>query len=591
MKEALGSGSSAEVEELAWKHALINAVTHGGRASVGAVVGKIMAERPELRPQARMVAGIVARIVREVNSLSLEDQRRMLEERWPEALGRREKKVEEEEPTLPPLPNASEGRVKTRFAPNPDFVLHIGNARPAIISYEYASMYKGTMILRFEDTDPRTKRPLPEAYRVIKEDLRWLGLRWGEEYIQSLRLPTYYEVARRLIEKGGAYIDTCSSEEFNKYRLAGKPCPHRERAVEDQLEEWDKMLSGHYSEGEAVLRIKTDLSYPDPSVREWVAFRIIDTSRTPHPLVGDMYVVWPTYNFAAAVDDHLMGVTHIMRGKEHATNTIKQRFLYAHMGWRYPETIHFGRLRLEGFMMSKSRIRELLESMPEEYEGFDDPRFGTLAALRKRGFLPEAIRRIILHVGVKHIDATISFDNLAAINRKLLDPMADRYMFVDQPLRLDVKDMPEELEAKLLYHPSKPEKGRRTLKVRRGEPLYVAARDKRLFEEHRLIRLMELANLEPISVEDDRILARYAGTSLEEARRAKAPIIQWVPSGSAVAMVVKRPEGEKLLRVKGLAEKHVASLKPGTSIQLVRYGFIRISRVDRDMVEAYYTHS
>ncbi len=581
--------SPENIRELVLKHALANAVAHGGKASPGAVMGKVIAERPELRIHARRIAEIVAQVVREVNAMSVEEQRRIVEERWPELLGRR-KVRSEEKLELPPLPNAVPGHVKTRFAPNPDFVLHIGNARPAVLSYEYASMYKGSMVLRFEDTDPRTKRPLPESYRAIKEDLRWLGIKWDEEYVQSLRMSIYYRIAAELIRRGGAYVDTCSSNEFNKYRIAGKPCPHRERSVEEQLEDWDKMLSGNYGEGEAVLRVKTDLHYPDPSVRDWVAFRIIDTSRTPHPLVGDKYSVWPTYNFAAAVDDHLMGVTHILRGKEHATNTVKQKFLYSHLGWRYPETVHFGRLRLEGFMMSKSRIRELLESRPGEYEGFSDPRFGTLAALRARGFLPEAIRRIILHVGVKGVDATISFENLAAMNRKILDPLADRYMFVSNPVKLVVENMPPSLEARIPYHPSKPEKGGRRLLVHAGEPIYISSNDKRLFESHKLVRLMELGNVTPIEIGENIVVCRFHSRSLEEARRHNAPIVQWVPENSSIPVVVKKPAGDRLLRIRGLGEHHLAKLAPGAQIQFLRFGFVKLSSIRSDIIEAYYTH-
>ncbi|RLE68260.1 MAG: glutamate--tRNA ligase, partial [Thermoprotei archaeon] len=197
-----------EAEELALKYALLNAVKYGGRALVKPVVAKVLGELPELRSRAREVVKLVERIVEEVNQMSLEEQRRMLSETWPEAL-RAERG--EEERGLPPLPGVKEhGTVVTRFAPNPDFVLHLGSARPAIISYEYARRYDGKFILRFEDTDPKTKSPMLEAYDMIREALEWLKLKWDEEYIQSLRMELYYEHARRLIELGGAYVCTCS---------------------------------------------------------------------------------------------------------------------------------------------------------------------------------------------------------------------------------------------------------------------------------------------------------------------------------------------------------------------------------------------
>ena len=578
-----------EIRELALKYALLNAVKHEGRAQIGPVISKIMAERPEYRKIAKQIARIVAEVVKEVNKKTVSEQRRILEEKWPELLV--ERKKEERKIGLPPLPNAEKYKViKTRFAPNPDFVLHLGNARPALLSYEYAVRYKGKMILRFEDTDPRIKRPLAEAYKAIKEDLKWLGIKWDEEYIQSLRLEIYYEIARELISRSGAYVDLCKPDEFRKYRNTGKPCPHRDKPVEDQLELWDKMLEGYFGEGEAVLRVKTPLDYPDPSVREWVAFRIIDTSKTPHPLVGDKYIVWPTYNFAAAVDDHLMEVTHILRAKEHKTNTIKQQFLYKHMGWKYPEAIHFGRLKLEGFMLSKSKMRELMEK--EDYEGYDDPRFGTLSALRKRGITPEAIRNIIMEVGVKHTDAVISYENLSAVNRKIVDPIAIRLMFTPHPFKVIIENAPERIEIEIPLHPSNAELGKRRI-VLEGTPVqvYVSSNDVDLIERYRSFRLMDLGNLELVEIDKGArtLTAKYIGNSLEEARRRRLPIIQWTPVHDNVDLILKKPVGDNLIYIMGKAEPYTRSVKSGTIVQFLRVGFARIHSVGEKII-AYYAH-
>lgn len=579
-----------EVRELALKYALHNAVKHEGKAKVGPVVSKIIAEKPELKKYARDIARIVKDIVEEVNNMSVNEQLELLRSKWPELL--EERKVEEKKLELPPLPNANKYKIiKTRFAPNPDFVLHLGSARPAILCYEYAVRYKGKMILRFEDTDPRIKRPLPEAYKAIKEDLRWLGVRWDEEYIQSLRMNIYYDIARKLIERGGAYVDLCKPEEFRVYRDKGKPCPHRNKSIENQLELWDKMLEGYFNEGEAVLRVKTPLDYPDPSVREWVAFRIIDTSKTPHPIVGDKYIVWPTYNYAAAVDDYLMGVTHILRAKEHQTNTIKQKFLYQHMGWSYPEAIHFGRLRLEGFMLSKSKMRELMER--GDYEGYYDPRFGTLSALRRRGILPDTIREIILEVGVKPSDATISFDNLAAVNRKIVDPIAPRIMFTPNPVKVIIENLNGTYSVSMPLHPSNRDLGERTLTVS-GNPVevYVSSDDIDLMLKYGEVRLMEFINIKIKSIDksSSTIIAEYVGKDLEYARRKKLPIIQWVPSTSNVNLILKKPIGEKLLLVKGLAESYTKKLNKNTIIQLLRVGFARIDNIRGETIVAYYAH-
>jgi len=576
------------IEKIAYKYALLNAIKHNGKAMIGPVVAKVIGEKPELKPYARDVVVVVKKVVDEVNKLTLEEQVDELKSKWPELL---EVKPTIEKKELPPLPNVDKyPRVTTRFAPNPDFVLTLGNARAAILSYEYARRYNGKFILRFEDTDPKTKTPLKEAYELIREDLKWLGLDWDEEYIQSLRMEIFYKYARKLIEVNGAYVDLCSQREFQKLRNNGIPCPHRDQPVENNLELWDRMVNGWYGEGEAVLRIKTDLKHPDPPVRDWVAFRIIDTDKNPHPLVGSRYVVWPTYNYAAAIDDHLMGVSHILRGREHAQNTTKQMFLYAHLGWKYPETIHFGRLRFEGFVLSKSKIRGLLEGKPGEYEGYDDPRFGTLRSLRKRGFIPETIRRIIFDVGVKPSDATISFDNIASINRKILDRKAPRIMFVANPVRLHIENV-SELKSTIPFHPEVRNMGYREIIVKgaEGVDVYISEDDVKLFREHNIVRLMELVNVELVDIMHDHIKVKVHSYDVEEAKKVKAPIIQWV-GGRYVETYMIAPKGDELERVKGLSEYSILKFKPDDIVQFVRVGFVRIHELHKDKVKVYYAH-
>ncbi len=574
-----GSGSfevGEDLRRLILKHAVANAVKHGGRASQGPVMNKVLGERPDLRARARDLARVVKDIVDYVNSLPREELERLASELLlaGEAPGR-----PSEERGLPPLPGADKG-VVTRFAPNPDFVLHLGNARPALLSYIYAKeIYKGKMILRFEDTDPRIKTPLPEAYWAIKDDLKWLGISWDEEYIQSMRMELYYQVARKLIKRGGAYVDLCSREEVSRNRAMRRACPHRLQPVEDNLELFDKMLSGFFGEGEASLRVKTDLDHQDPSVIDWVAMRIIDTSRHPHPLVGDRYIVWPTYNFAAGVDDHLMGVTHIIRGREHMQNTVKQEYVYRHMGWEYPHVVNVGRLRLEGFILSKSKIRAIIEKRPGRFEGYSDPRFGTLAGLRSRGILSETVRETIYSLGVKVSDATISWDNLASLNRKKLDPISRRLMFVPDPVKLYIEGLPEGLmRASIPYHPDNRELGSRELAVgsdRKGAYVYVSRGDLERLPEHRGFRIMELANVELVEFGGGgEAVARYLSQGVEDARRAGMPIIQWV-SGRPVGAVLREPEGLRYRIRRGFVEESILSL--GDEVfQLVRVGFARV---------------
>ncbi|MEM0105612.1 MAG: glutamate--tRNA ligase [Zestosphaera sp.] len=584
-----------DIQRLVRGLALKNAYEHGGKAVEGPVMSAVLGEHPELRPFARSLAKFISQVVKEVNALHPSEQERLLLSEFPELLEQRREKGGKK--GLPPLPNVESYRlVKTRFAPNPDFYIHLGNVRPALLSYEYAKMYKGVMILRFEDTDPRIKTPLPEAYQQIKEDLRWLGIEWGEEYIQSLRMNTYYRVAEELLRKGVAYVDLCSQEVFRGFKLKRTACPHRNLSPEANLELFDKMRSGYFGEGDAVVRIKTDLNHPDLSVVDWVAFRVIDTDSHPHPIVGSKYVVWPTYNFAAGVDDHLMGVTHILRGREHSLNTVKQRYLYQHLGWVYPEVLNLGRLNLEGLILSKSRIKELIASKPGEFSGPSDIRFGTVSSLRNRGIEPQTIREVIMEVGVKLSDASINWENIAALNRKIIDKKSKRFMSVSNPVELRILKYSGPARVVLPNHPENPSLGSREVLLDLSEDglsVYIDRNDLGEIVSAGAFRLMELCNTRVLKVEGDVVLGEFIGNDLKQAKEMRLPIVQWVPVRNSIKLNVLVPKGLELQIISGLSEPAVRDLNPGEKVQLVRFGFVRILRTARDeetAVEAVYMH-
>jgi glutamyl-tRNA synthetase len=574
------------LRELVLKAALLNALQHSGKAQAGAIIGRIIGEKQELKTKAKELSGLISKVVNEVNSLSVEEQKRIVEEKWPEAL--KKEKAEEEERRLPPLPNADKYKqIVTRFSPNPDCVLHLGSARAIILSHEYARLYKGKFILRLEDTDPKVKKPVLEFYDRIREDLDWLGCKADEEYIQSDRLPIYYEYAERLLREGNAYVCTCQPEQFRKKTLSREPCDCRSLSAEENLERWQRMLKGGYSEGEAVVRVKTDIEHPNPAVRDWPALRIIDPMKYPHPRVGSKYRVWPLYNMAAGVDDHLMGVTHVIRGKEHLTNKVRQEYMYRHLGWKYPEAIHYGRLKITGAFLSKSKI---VQGISEGvYKGWDDPRLATFAALKKRGITPAAIKKMIIDVGPKTADVTLSWENLYAYNRKILDPQSNRYFFVSEPTALKVKYIPKIFRPKLPLHPEKPERGFREYTVtpkREGAVFWIAKRDADAAEVGKVIRLMELFNVKIESVHAESVEASFASEAYEEARKAKAKLIHWIPKGAGFPCQVVMPDTTVN---EGIAESACKKLKPDTVIQFERFGFVRIDQVVPKL-KAYFAH-
>lgn len=401
------------MREIILKHALKNAVEHGGKAKAAAVMNKVLGEK---KVAAEDIAGLkrqINGIVQEVNKMKIELQRSELLRIWPAALEK--KKPEKKE--MPELPNATAGKVVVRIAPNTNGPMHIGHSRGIVINNYYAKKYNGKFILKIDDTDPETKAPMLEAYEWHVRDTEWLTGRKPEIVIASERLEKYYEHAKRLIELGGAYACSCSAEESHKNRAVGKACKHREQPVEKNLEEWKKMLAGKYKRGEMVLKVETDLSHPNPAIRDWVAFRI---SFVEHPRAGKKYCVWPLMDFANAIDDHLLGMTHVIRGKELRMSTERQGYIYKKFGWKYPETLYWGRVKIhrggQVIKISKSGFKKGIEE--GKYRGWDDPRLPTLMGLQAAGFLPEAIEAFWLQIGLSERDISASFEILEKINER-----------------------------------------------------------------------------------------------------------------------------------------------------------------------------
>ena len=577
---------NSELKEDIRKTALLNAIKHEGKAQTGSVIGKTLGEKPDLRSKIKEISTLVNKIVKEVNTLSFDEQKNIVEENWPEALVK--EKVEKEK-HLPPLPNVDKYRqVVTRFSPNPDCVLHLGSARAIILCHEYVHMYKGKFVLRFEDTDPKIKRPLLEFYDRIREDLAWLGCKPNEEHIQSDRIPIYYEYAENLLKAGNAYVCTCQPEIFREKALASKSCDCRSLPIEEHLARWHLMQQGGYGQGEAVLRVKTDLNHPNPAVRDWPAARVIDAKKYPHPRVGGKYHVWPLYNLACGIDDHLLGVTHIIRGKEHLTNQVRQEYMYKHLGWKYPEAIHYGRLKITGAYLSKSKIVQgIREGM---FKDWDDPRLATFAALRRRGITPEAIKKMIIDIGPKTQDLILSWENLYAYNRKILDPAANRYFFVQNPIELTVRKIPEEYMVRLNLHPEYPERGFReyTIKPEGNEhaaAFWVSKKDIDTTKTGSMIRLMELFNVKIEKVSSYSAEASFVSNAYEEAKKGKVPLIHWIPVGEDMPCQVVMPDATMS---EGIAEKTCKQLKQNTVIQFERFGFVRIDKNNAKLI-AYYS--
>jgi len=545
-----------EIKTIVERYALENALSHEGKADLKSVMNKVMGERPDLRSKAKETVPMIKALVEEVNKLDKATQEKRLTD-----LGGPFEHVKVEARTgLPPLENVKD-KVVMRFAPGPSGPLHIGNTRAALLNDEYCKMYKGQFINRIEDTDP--DRIMPEAYDWIPEDLQWLGIKIDKTVIQSDRFEQYFEHAKKLLEMGHAYVCTCKPEIWRELKNQKTACPHRDKAPSDQLNEWDKMRSGVYGQEEAGVIIKTDLLHPNPAIRDWPAVRICET---PHPRLGTKYRIYPLMNFSVALDDHLLGLTHVLRGKDHLNNTYRQDYLYRYFGWVSPVYIHYGRVNIEGLELSKSKMKLGIDE--GRYLGWDDPRLGSIRALAKRGIEPGAIRRYWVEVGPKPVDIAFTWSTLFAFNKEIVDPKANRYFFVEDPRPIRIEGQgSEQLDGHAPVHPQDPSRGIRKVLVNGNDGVLVQAADISGLAPGAIVRLKDLCNIKLKTQE----LAEFIGQDLSVLKTG-AKNIQWVHPAHNLETLVHMPDGTDLSGKCEVMTKDSA----GKVIQFERFGFVRI---------------
>ncbi|MFH0936150.1 MAG: glutamate--tRNA ligase, partial [Candidatus Woesearchaeota archaeon] len=388
------------MEKVILKYALQNAIKYNGKANPGSVIGKVLSEI-QVTDKNSLIKK-VNEIISQVNKLTKDQQINKLYETAPELL--QEKKVEEHE--LHDIPNIKD-KIVLRLAPYPSGPLHIGNARTYILNDYYTKRYKGKLLLVIDDTIGSEEKDISkDAYSLIPEGLQWLDIHFDKNIIyKSDRLEIYYKYAEDIIKKDLAYVCECSQETLRENRSKGIACNCRSRSIEDNLELWQRMFSS--KEGKYTLRIKTDISHPNPAFRDRVLFRI---SNREHPRTHKKYRVWPLLEFSWAIDDHLLNITHVIRGKELMMESEMEKFIWDIFGWEHLTLIHTGLLQLEGVKLSKSKSKK--EVLSGKYFGWDDPRTWSLQSLKRRGILPEAIKKFCLSFGLNQNEVTVPIENL-----------------------------------------------------------------------------------------------------------------------------------------------------------------------------------
>lgn len=509
------------------------------------------------------------------------------------------------------------GRVHTRFPPEPNGYLHIGHAKALCIDFGIAEDYGGITNLRYDDTNP-VKEDV-EYVDAIKEDIRWLGFDWGDrEFYASDYFEPLYEMALQLIRKGLAYVDELSQDEMREYRGTltepGKNSPWRDRPIEENLDLFKRMRAGEFPDGSKTLRAKIDMASPNINMRDPVMYRILHAT---HHRTGDAWCIYPMYDFAHGQSDSLEGITHSMCSLEYENHRPLYDWFLDQLDIFHPQQIEFARLNLTHTVMSKRKLRLLVED--GLVDGWTDPRMPTLAAMRRRGYPAAAIREFIDTIGVAKSDSFVEVELLEHIVRDQLNQTAKRRMAVLQPLKVVLTNYPEEQVEyfEVPDFPQDPEAGG-SRKVPFGRELWIERDD---FAEvpppkyHRLspgkeVRLMNayfVTCADVVKDQDGNVIEIHCtydpetrGGSAPDGRKVKGTI-HWVSAAHAIEAEVRiydqmfldeypedLPEGETFLDnfnhdslqvVSACLEPDLANAQVGEAYQFVRDGYFALDNV------------
>lgn len=529
-----------------------------GKADAGKILPKLFQHGLD-KKDIKLVMPKINDIVKNINSLSNTEKEKEFE-KYKKYLA--EKK--EEDKGLPELEDAGKNMV-FRLAPFPSGALHIGNAKTYLLNALYAEKYGAKTLLIMDDTIGSEEKPItPESYKLIQDAFDWLKVKYEKKIIyKSDRLEIYYEYAEKLIDKDKAYVCHCEVEELRKNRAEGKDCSCRQIGKAEQKKRWKEIFK--LEEGKAVLRLKTSMQHPNPAFRDRVLFRIADRK---HPRVGTKYRVWPTLEMTWAIDDHLLGITHIIRGNELMIETDMEKFIWDIFGWKHSIAIHTGLLRIEGVGAKISKSKAQKEVKSGIFSGWDDPRTWSIQSLIRRGISAESIREFVMEIGLNKQDIAVPIDALYSINRKKIDLEANRYSFIEEPVILKITGAPEIKEVEVHVHPDKKEMRRVTIK-----DIFVSKND---FESlsGKEIRLLHLYNIK-IGKKSE-----YTSSEVKDIQK-----INWVSNGFETRILM--PDGNW---IEGKAEIAIKKLGQGEIIQFERFGFCRFDCVKNKKYEFWFAH-
>ena len=428
-------------------------------------------------------------------------------------------------------------------------------------------MYGGKFILRMDDTNPEAERM--EYHAAIKVGLEWLGIKFDTIKNTSDDMELFYEKGWELINSGKAYICTCKREDISKNRRERKSCKCSTVNLNKNAKNWEKMKT-KFKPGEAIVRFRGDMKADNAVMRDPVLFRIIDEK---HYKLGEKYRIWPSYDFAVAIEDSVDGVTHAFRSKEfELREEVIEKVLDA-LKMRKPYQGFFSRLEFKGMPISKRIIKPLIEEGKVSW--YDDPRLPTLEALRRRGIKPEAIKKFIMSLGLTKANTLAPFDALEAFNRKFVDSTSIRLFMVNKAKKLKVRGLPTS-SVKISNHPVE-DMGKRMIEI--DENFYISGEDAKNIKEGTKIRLLGLGNITIRKIGE-----QIEGDFINEVESKEVLKIQWVPQKNAhrIKMIVPKIlfndeefNEESLEELDVYTEPYYLQIKEGEEIQFVRFGYCR----------------
>jgi len=548
------------------KIALQNAVEHDGKTKDKVVLSKSLGTIPELKNNVKDVIPEIASIVSQINGMSIEEQKTEIQNNFPEILDVKEN-VKEERVGLPPLEGAEQGKVVTRFTPAPNGYPHIGHAKAAIISEEYAKMYGGKLVLRYDDTNPEDIRL--EYWAAIKVGLDWLGIEFDEIKNTSDDIGLLYDKCVEMIKKNYAYVCTCKRDTISKNRKEMVSCECSMGDVKQNEERWERMFK-KYKPGEAIVRFRGDMESKNTVMRDPVLFRINDAR---HARLAEEHRVWPSYDIAVAVEDSTDGITHALRSKEYELRNELYHAILDALDMRHPKMLEFSRLEFKGMPVSKRILRPLIDK--GKVSSYDDPRLPTLAALERRGITPEAIRKFTLSLSLTKADTLAPFDSLEAFNRKIVDENSIRLFMVKDPKTLTIRNLPNST-VELPNHPSN-KMGIRKVMVE--DSVFLSSNDVEGLKIGDQLRLMGLGNVKITTINSD-ITGEFTG----DEHNVKFMKLQWVSEKNSHELKILIPQQlfvddkfneESLEEIHVYTEPHYLELKNDEEIQFVRFGYCR----------------